>query len=183
MDISELMATILRVHAACSDGSVLVHCRNGANRSPLFCVMYTIARTGCSVEAALRHAYALRKLVDITPYHGTDPIAFLHSNWNALAAVLVGAGYELEPLPQHVGSQEFHTMLRQAGEQQRGRKRRGEVASGLVSATGSDLAGPSGADGAELHAQLRELQLAVASANARAEKVATPSPQTLVSNF
>ena len=83
-----------------SNGGVLAHCRNGANRGTLFGVCMVVAKTRCSVAAALSHAYCLRKLTDIcevgpndTYSHFPCPIAFLNSIEDTLQRLCINLGY------------------------------------------------------------------------------------------
>ena len=46
-------------------GEVLIHCRNGANRSAIWCVAYMMTDTGCNMQDAYAHLRRCRKIVNL----------------------------------------------------------------------------------------------------------------------
>jgi hypothetical protein len=93
-------------------GGGLVHCRNGANRSPVYVAAYLMAKTGCTATSACKHLRMLRPIVDVTePKYGNHvlPMTFLTESTDYLHRLFKNnfITFEMSELQSVVSSKEL----------------------------------------------------------------------------
>ena len=109
-DVYTLLRAIESVRMASTQGGVLLHCRQGANRAPLFCIAYVSAVTGASVDRAIAHVRKCRAVTDIGG-HGDDDKPWNRDVYSFLKAIEISlitmfAGHH-DFLPEIVSGQVF----------------------------------------------------------------------------